>query len=87
MIFWYLLFFYCLQKDVLLKKMFHQLPSTNNTFLERSRYVTFALVAKFLDDNKPKTSLKKWIRTVSNFIDLQFHLLIVERGESESIIS
>ena len=30
-----------------------------------------AMVAKFLDDNKPK-----WIRTVSNFIDLiQFHLI------------
>ena len=34
-----------------------------------------AMVAIFLDDNKPKISLKKWIRTVSNFIDLiQFHL-------------
>ena len=29
-----------------------------------------AMVAKFLDDNKPKTSFKRWIRTVSNFIDL-----------------
>ena len=30
-----------------------------------------AMVAKFLDDNKAKTSLKEWIpRTVSNFIDL-----------------
>ena len=29
-----------------------------------------AMVAKFLDDSKPKTSLKKWIRTVSDFIDL-----------------
>ena len=28
------------------------------------------MVAKFLDDNKPKTSLIKWIRRVSNFIDL-----------------
>ena len=35
-----------------------------------------AMVAKFLDDNKPKTSLKKRIRTVSNFDDLiQFHLI------------
>ena len=35
-----------------------------------------AMVAKFLDDNKPKISLKKWIRTVSNFDDLiQFHLI------------
>ena len=34
------------------------------------------MVAKFLDDNKPKTSLKKWIHTVSKFIDLiQFHLI------------
>ena len=34
------------------------------------------MVAKFFDDNKPKTSLKKWIRTASNFIDLiQFHLI------------
>ena len=38
------------------------------------RYV--AMVAKFLDDNKTKTSLKKSIRTVSNFINLtQFHLI------------
>ena len=28
------------------------------------------MVAKFLDDNKPKVSLKKWFRTVSHFIDL-----------------
>ena len=37
------------------------------------------MVAKFLDDNKPKTSLeinKKRIRTVSNFEDLiQFHII------------
>ena len=32
------------------------------------------MVASFLDLNKQKTSLKKWIRTVSNFIVLvQFH--------------
>ena len=35
-----------------------------------------AMVEKFLDDNKPKTSLKKGILTVSNFIDLtQLHLI------------
>ena len=28
-----------------------------------------AMVAKFLDDNKQKTSFKKWIRTVLNLID------------------
>ena len=34
------------------------------------------MVAKFLDDNKLKTSLKKGIRNASNFIDLiQFHLI------------
>ena len=33
-----------------------------------------SMVAEFLDDNKPKKSLKKWICTVSNFVDLvQFH--------------
>ena len=31
-------------KRCLLKKMFHQLPLTNN--IERSRFVTFAMVAK-----------------------------------------
>ena len=39
----------------------------------RCRYVK---VAKFLDDNKPKTFLKQWIHTASNFINLiQFHLI------------
>ena len=34
------------------------------------------MVAKLLDDNKPRKSLKKYMRTVSNFIDLiQFHLI------------
>ena len=34
------------------------------------------MVAKLLNDNKPKTSLKIRIRTVSNFIDLiQFDLI------------
>ena len=34
------------------------------------------MVAKFLDDNKPKTSLKKWIRPVSNFVDfIPFQLI------------
>ena len=34
------------------------------------------MVAKFLDDSKPKTSLKNWTRTVPNFIDLiQFNLI------------
>ena len=34
------------------------------------------MVAKFMDENKPKTSLMKCIHSVSNFIDLlQFHLI------------
>ena len=34
------------------------------------------MVAKLLDDNKARDSLKKYIRTVSNFIDLiQFRLI------------
>ena len=31
-----------------------------------------AMVAKYLDDNKPKTSHKNWIRTVSNYVDLAY---------------
>ena len=48
-------------------------PSTNRE--EKSlRHV--AVVAKFLDDNTPKKSLIKWIRTVSNFMDfIQFHVI------------
>ena len=47
------------------------------------------MVENFLDDNKLETSLKKRIRTVSNFIDLiQFHLICqmlatFSGGESE----
>ena len=59
---------------------------------ERSlRHVT--MVAKFLDYNKPKTSLKKSIRTVSNFINLtQFHLICkilakLSEDERESTLS
>ena len=41
-----------------------------------------AMVATFLDDNKPKTSLKKWNGTVSNFIDLiYFHFNLSNIGE------
>ena len=44
---------------------------------EEKSFCHVAMVAKFVDDNKPKTSLKKYgIRTASNFIDLiQFHLI------------
>ena len=43
-------------------------PSPRNREEKSLRH--FAMVAKFLDDNKPKKSLTKWIRTFSNFIDL-----------------
>ena len=34
------------------------------------------MVAKLLDDNKPRKSLKKYMRTISNFIDvIHFHLI------------
>ena len=52
------------------------------TIERRSRYITLpcdrhvAMAAQFLVDNKLKTSLQKWICTVSNFTDLiQFHLI------------
>ena len=50
-------------------------PLNMSSYREKSlRQV--AMVVKFLDDNKPKTSIKKWVRAVSNFIDLiQFHLI------------
>ena len=42
-----------------------------------------AIAAKFLVDNKPKTSLKKRICTVSNFEDLiQFHLICRRMAKS-----
>ena len=41
-----------------------------------------AMVATFLDDNKPKTSLKKSNCTVSKFIDLiYFHFNLPNVGE------
>ena len=47
-----------------------------------------AMVVKFLDDNKPKTSLEKWIHTLSKFIDLiQFHLSCQMLGKSSGVKS
>ena len=63
-----------------------------NGYREEKTLRQVAMVVKFLDTNKPKTSLK-WIWTVSNFIDLiQFHLdcqmLTKYPGvESESTVS
>ena len=51
------------------------------------------MVTEFLDDNKPKRSLKKLICTVSNFLNLiQFHLICqmlakVSGVESERTVS
>ena len=42
-----------------------------------------AIIAKFLDANKPKTSFKKWIRTVSNFIDLIQFLFYLSNNVGE----
>ena len=50
------------------------LNSPSNREEKSLRHV--AMIAKFSDDNKTKTPLKKWIRTDSKFIDLiQFHLI------------
>ena len=46
------------------------------SYREEKSLCHIAMVAKFLDDNKPKASLKKRIHTVTNLIDLiQFHLI------------
>ena len=56
------------------KTFFASIEFQNNREEKSLRHV--AMVANFLNDNKLKTSLKKWIRSVSNFIDLiQFHLI------------
>ena len=53
------------------KTFFASIQFQNNT-KKSLRHV--ATVANFPNDNKLEKSLKKWIRTVSNFIDLiQFH--------------
>ena len=50
------------------------LNSPSNREEKSLRHV--AMIAKFLEDNKTKTPLKKWIRIVSKFIDLiHFHLI------------
>ena len=43
--------------------------------MERRSLRHVAMVAKFLDDNKSKISIKSVEFTVSNYIDLQFHLI------------
>ena len=73
------------------KTFFASIEFQNNTEEKSLRHV--ATVASFLNNNKLKTSLKKWIRTVSIFIDLiQFHLICqmlatFSGGESERTIS
>ena len=61
-----------------LKGLYHKclVNFVKNVIREEKSLRRVAMVAKFLNDNKPKTSLMKWILTVSNFIDLiQFHLI------------
>ena len=73
------------------KTFFASIEFENNREEKSLRHV--AMVANFLNDNKLKTSLKKWKRTVSNFIDLiQFHfickmLATFSGGESERTLS
>ena len=61
-------------KSARTKTFFASIEFQNNREEKSLRYV--AMVANFLNDNKLETSLKKWILTVSNFINLfQFHLI------------
>ena len=54
----------------------HSLSIINFSNREEKSLHYDAMVTKFLDANKPKTSLKKRICTVSNFIDfIQFQLI------------
>ena len=56
------------------KKVLETLFMNTNREEKSLRYV--AMVAEFLDDNKLEMFLKKWICTISNFIDpIQFHLI------------
>ena len=59
------------------EKKFNGVPLKDLLWRERT-LLHIATVAKFLDDNKPKTSLKKWIPTVSNFIDVIWTHLICQ---------
>ena len=52
------------------KHLFIKCYPTNYFNREEKSLCQVAIIAKFSDDKKPKTSLKKWIRTVSNFIGL-----------------
>ena len=74
----------------------HGKPNANGNGIDNREEKSLrhvAMVAKVLDDNKPKTSLKRRIRTASNFIDfIQFHLIwhmLVKfsRVESERTVS
>ena len=57
----------------------HGKPNANGNGIDNREEKSLrhvAMIAKFSDDNKPKTSLKRRIRTASNFIDfIQFHLI------------
>ena len=54
------------------------------TYREEKSLSHVVMVANFLEDKNPKTSLKKWIRTVSSFNDLiQFHIICQEFNVGE----
>ena len=77
-------------KDELWKTISTSKFSKNHNCNREKSLRHVAVVAKILDYNKPKTSLKDWIRTASNFIDLiQFHLSLAKfyRVVSERTVS
>ena len=56
-----------LELELAYENLWHSfLVSISQYVSNKSDY--FTLPAKFLDDNKPKTSLKKWIRTTSSMV-------------------
>ena len=56
-----------LELELAYENLWHSfLVSISQYVYNKSDY--FTLPAKFLDDNKPKTSLKKWIRTTSSMV-------------------
>ena len=64
------------------KHLFIKCYPTNYLNREKS-LCQVAIIAKFSDDKKPKTSLKKWIRTVSNFIGLIQFLFYLSNNVGE----
>ena len=68
------------------KHLFIKCYPTNYFNREEKSLCQVAIIAKFSDDKKPKTSLKKWIRTVSNFIGLIQFLFYLSNNVGEIFI-